>query len=93
MIYHVELGAQITRVHCVVEDATSATIDIKQCDVAGDNCTAVTTSLVCDVGGQEDDGTIDNPDLDVDDWVRLDVTATDGTPGAVTACFTMTMDD
>lgn len=93
MFYHVELGMQITAVHCIVEDATNATIDIKQCDVAGDNCAAVTTSIICDVGGQADDGVIDAPDLDVDDWVRLDVTATTGTPGAVTACFTATMDD
>ena len=93
LIYHVELGMQVTAVHCIVEAATSATIEIEQCDVAGDNCTAVTTALVCDVGGQADDGTIDAPDLDVDDWVRLDVTATSGTPGHVTACFTATMDD
>ncbi len=93
MILHIELGAQVTRVHCIVEDATSATIEMEQCDVAGDNCTIITTALVCDVGGQEDDGTIDSPDLDVDDWVRMDVTATNGTPGAVTGCVTMTMDD
>ena len=49
--------------------------------------------LLEDLEVQEDDGTIDAPDLDVDDWVRLDVTATSGTPGAVTACFTAQMDD
>lgn len=94
LMYHVELGMQVTAIHCIVEDATSATIDFEQCDVAGDNCTDIVNDpIVCDVGGQADDGTIDNPDLDVDDWVRLDVTATSGTPGHVTACFTATMDD
>ena len=94
MIFHVELGMQVTAIHCIVEDATSATIDFEQCDVAGDNCTdIVADAIVCDVGGQADDGTIDTPDLDVDDWVRLNVTATVGTPGALTACFTATMDD
>lgn len=93
LMYHVELGAQITAAHCIVEDATSATIEFEQCDVAGDNCTVITTAIVCDVGGQADDGVIDNPDLDIDDWVRMDVTATSGTPGHVTGCFTFSYDD
>ena len=93
LIFHVELGAQVTAAHCIVEDATSATIEFEQCDVAGDNCTVITTAMVCDVGGQADDGVIDAPDLDVDDWVRMDVTATTGTPGHVTGCITFTMDD
>ncbi len=93
LMYHVEVGSQMTAGHCIVEDATSATISIEQCDVAGDNCTDMTSNIVCDVGGQADDGTIDAPDMDVDDWIRVDVTATDGTPGHVTVCLSFTLDD
>lgn len=93
IMYHVELGAQVISAHGIVEDATSATVQLLQCDFAGDNCTEITSPIVCDVGGQADDGVIDAPDLDIDDWIRANVTATDGTPGVVTVCITFTMDD
>ncbi|HUV84326.1 MAG TPA: hypothetical protein VMV86_01375, partial [Methanosarcinales archaeon] len=35
LMYHVEKGAQVVAVHCIVEDATSATLSFEQCDVAG----------------------------------------------------------
>ena len=94
MFYHVELGQQVISAHCIVEDATNAVISIEQCDVAGDNCTDITSDITCDVGGQADDGTIDAPDLDIDDWVRVNIVGTpSGTPGYVVACINVTYDD
>lgn len=93
IMFHVELGMQVIAAHAIVEDATNATVQFLQCDSAGDNCTEITSPIVAVVTGAADDGVIDAPDLDVDDWVRCNITATSGTPGAVTATLTMTMDD
>jgi hypothetical protein len=93
IMFHVELGMQVTAAHAIVEDATNATVQFLQCDSAGDNCTEITSPIVAVVTGAADDGVIDAPDLDVDDWVRCNITATTGTPGHVTATLTMTMDD
>jgi hypothetical protein len=91
----VPLASTITNIQCIVENATSATIRIDECDVAGDTCAGIdgATTIVCDVGGQADDGALSNAAIDAGDTLRLVVTATSGTVGHVTVTIKGTRDD
>lgn len=95
LFYRLPGAATITNINCIAESATSATIRIDECDTAGDNCAGIdgATTIVCDVDGQADDGSLSNSGVDATDWLRTVVTATSGTPGQVAVCATMTMND
>jgi len=83
---YVPLASTITKIRCIAEAATSATIRIDECDTAGDSCAGIdgVTTIVCPVTGQDDDGDLSNAGIDVGDTLRMVVTATSGTPGHVT---------
>ena len=49
-----------------------------------DNCVNVDASIYCDNDGGSDDGSISNPDIDVDDWFLLTVGTVAATSGTVT---------
>src|SRR3990167_1908866 len=55
-------ASTITNIQCIVEAATSATIRIDECDIAGDNCAGIdgATEIVCVIGGEADDGALSN---------------------------------
>ena len=83
---YVPLASTITKIRCIAEAATSATIRIDECDTAGDSCAGIdgVTTIVCPVTGQDDDGDLSNAGIDVGDTLRMVVTATSGTPEHVT---------
>ena len=95
LFFRVPLASTITSIVGIVEAATSATFRIDECDTAGDNCAGIdgATTIVADVDGQADDGSLSNSGIDATDWLRLVVTATSGTPGHLTACVTFTKND
>lgn len=92
---YVPLASTVTKIQCIVENATSATIRIDECDSDGDNCAGIdgATTIVCDVDGQADDGTLSNAGIDVGDTLRAVVTATSGTPGHVAITVMGTRND
>jgi hypothetical protein len=87
-------GMTMVALDCIVSAATSATINIQECDSAGANCVDTATSdLVCDTDGANT-STFNNAAIDSGDWIKLDVASISGTPGTltVTATFSVVAD-
>jgi hypothetical protein len=84
-------GMTITALDCIVSAATSATINIQECDSAGANCVDTATSdLACDTDGANTT-TLNNAVVDSGDWLKLDVASISGTPGTLTVTVTYTI--
>lgn len=81
-------GITALSLDCIVSAATSATINIQECDSAGANCVDMATSdLACDTDGANT-ATFNNAVADSGDWLKLDVASIDGTPGTLTVTLT-----
>jgi hypothetical protein len=91
LIMKAPYGMTITALDCIVSAATSATINIQECDSAGANCVDTATSdLACDTDGANTT-TLNNAVIDSGDWLKLDVASISGTPGALTVTVTYTI--
>ena len=91
LIMKAPYGMTITALDCIVSAATSATINIQECDSAGANCVDTATSdLACDTDGANT-ATLNNAAVDSGDWLKLDVASISGTPGALTVTVTYTI--
>lgn len=73
--------------------ATSAVIDIHECDSAGANCATVDATITCDTDGAADDGTFSNGAIDAGDWLKLDIGTVTGTVKYVSGTITYTKND
>lgn len=81
-------GMTMLSLDCIVSAATSATINIQECDSAGANCSDTATSdLTCDTDGANTT-TFSNVVIDSGDWVKLDIASISGTPGTLTVTVT-----
>lgn len=81
-------GMTMVALDCIVSAATSATINIQECDSAGANCADTATSdLACDTDGNNT-ATFSNAVIDSGDWIKLDVASVSGTPGVLTVTAT-----
>lgn len=88
LIMKAPYGMTLTAIDCIVSAATSATINIQECDSAGANCTDTATSdLACDTDGANTT-TFNNATVDSGDWLKLDVASISGTPGNLTVTAT-----
>jgi len=85
----------ITDVDCIVGAATSAVIDILECDSAGANCATIDSSgpITCDADGAADDASLSNGGIDAGDWIKLDIGTVTGTVGYVSGTVTFTRND
>lgn len=84
-------GVTVTALDCIVSAATSATINIQECDSAGANCSDMATSdLTCDTDGANTT-TFANAAADSGDWLKLGVVSISGTPGTLTVTVTYTV--
>lgn len=83
----------ITDIDCIVGAATSAVIDIQECDSAGANCATVDATITCDADGAADDGTLSNGGIDAGDWLKLDIGTVTGTVKYVSGTVTFTRND
>ena len=90
--FRVEGDITVTGIDCIVEDATSAAIIVQECDGDGDNCGTTEASIVCAVTNTAHATTIDDPDIDAGDWLRVDVGTIVGTPGYVAVNINFTKD-
>jgi len=91
LIMKAPYGMTITALDCIVSAATSATINIQECDSAGANCVDTATSdLACDTDGANTT-TLNNAAVDSGDWLKLDVASISGTPGTLTVTVTYTI--
>lgn len=91
LIMKAPYGMTITALDCIVSAATSATINIQECDSAGANCVDTATSdLACDTDGANTT-TLNNATVDSGDWLKLDVASISGTPGTLTVTVTYTI--
>jgi len=91
LIMKAPYGMTITALDCIVSAATSATINIQECDSAGANCADTATSdLACDTDGANTT-TLNNATVDSGDWLKLDVASISGTPGVLTVTVTYTI--
>ena len=91
LIMKAPYGMTITSLDCIVSAATSATINIQECDSAGANCVDTATSdLACDTDGANTT-TLNNAVVDSGDWLKLDVASISGTPGTLTVTVTYTI--
>ena len=73
---------------CIVSAATSATINIQECDANGANCSDTATSdLVC-ATTNTNTTTFSNASIDSGDWIKLDVASISGDPGTLTVTAT-----
>lgn len=76
-----------TDIDCIVDpDDTgeSVTIDVKECDSTGDNCTTLDATIACDNDGAADDGSLSNGLIDSGDWVAVTTSSVTGTVGTLT---------
>lgn len=64
---------------CISSAATSATVQVDECDSAGINCVAINTAVACTTTGAN--FAITNSALDAGDIIRVKITAVSGTPG------------
>jgi hypothetical protein len=81
-------GMTITAIDCVVSAATSATINIQECDANGANCSDTATSdLVC-ATTNTNTTTFSNASIDSGDWIKLDVASISDTPGNLSVTVT-----
>lgn len=86
-------GITAVSLDCIVSAATSATINIQECDSAGANCTDMATSdLACDTDGANTT-TFNNAVADSGDWLKLDVASISGTPGTLTVTLTYSVNE
>lgn len=91
LIMKAPYGMTVTALDCIVSAATSATINIQECDSAGANCVDTATSdLACDTDGANTT-TLNNAAVDSGDWLKLDVASISGTPGTLTVTVTYTI--
>jgi hypothetical protein len=91
LIMKAPYGMTITALDCIVSAATSATINIQECDSAGASCVDTATSdLACDTDGANTT-TLNNAVVDSGDWLKLDVASISGTPGTLTVTVTYTI--
>ena len=91
LIMKAPYGMTITSLDCIVSAATSATINIQECDSAGANCVDTATSdLACDADGANTT-TLNNATVDSGDWLKLDVASISGTTGTLTVTVTYTI--
>ncbi len=90
MFYRAYSDLTITDIDCISESATATTLEIEECDSAGDNCSDIESAITCDVDGASESGAIDNASVDANDKIRANVTGTSGTPGSVSVWITFT---
>lgn len=93
LFWKAESAITITDIHCIVSGGTSAVIDIQECSATGTTCTTVDATITCDTDGAEDDGTLTNGAVDLNDWINLDVGTVTGTVSYVTVEAIYTVDD
>lgn len=91
--FEAPIALTVTRVHGIVEAATSAVLTWQECDTAGDNCATI-ESVTADVDGViVTSGDIDNASIDAGDIIRLDVGTVTGTVGQANSTITFTKND
>ena len=93
IVWRAPIALTVTGVDCIVESATSATLEMEECDTAGDTCSDIEAAITCDVDGATESGGVDNASIDAGDWIRMHLTAVSGTPGHITACLEYTVND
>lgn len=93
LIWKAPHAITITDIDCIVGAATSAVIDIQECDSAGANCATVDATITCDADGAADDGTLSNGGIDAGDWLKLDIGTVTGTVKYVSGTVTFTRND
>ena len=93
LIWKAPYALTITDIDCITKAATSAVIDIQECDSAGANCATVDATITCDSDGAADDGSLTNGAIDANDWIKLDIGTVTGTVGAVTVTIKYTPTD
>jgi hypothetical protein len=84
LIYRTTRAMTVNGLKCIVENATSATAKIQECDAAGDTCTDITSATACVPGGTSP--AITDTAVAANAWLRLVVTAVSGTVGQLTYC-------
>ena len=87
-------GMTLTAIDCVVSAATSATINIQECDANGANCLDTATSDLTCATTNTNTTTFSNASIDSGDWIKLDVASISDTPGtlSVTATYSVVGD-
>jgi hypothetical protein len=92
-VFRANWALTITGLDCLTEDST-ATVEVEECDSAGDNCgtSRVSETLSCTATGAADDGTIENAGVVEGAWLRVRVTAIGTTPGSVATCINFDKD-
>lgn len=86
----------LTNIKCIsdpTQAGDSVSIDIQECDSAGANCVdADTSAITCDYDGAADDGTINDPNIDANDYINWKINSAVGTPSQVNVTIYYTKD-
>lgn len=90
LLFKAPAGMTMTGIDCIVTAATSATINVQECDSAGANCSDTATSdLACDTDGATTSN-FTNASIDSGDWVKLDIPSISGSPGTLSVTVSYT---
>lgn len=88
-------AATIYYMNCIVQGTSTPTVtlSVQECDSTGAGCAGVdgAATITCDTNSQADDGSLSNTAGDADDWYKLDITATSGTPTQLVVCVDYTV--
>lgn len=95
LIMKAPYGMVITAINCIVSAATSATINIQECNSTGGSCVDMASSdLVCSTSGASTTTFVDAPNpalIDSGDWIKLDIPSISGTPRILTVTVSYTI--
>jgi hypothetical protein len=84
ILFKAPAALTLTGLDCIVSAATSATINIQECDSTGASCAdTATADLACDTDGATTTSFTDAA-IASGAWVKLDVASISGTPGTLT---------
>jgi hypothetical protein len=81
-----------TRIDCLVNAATSATVAVQKCDGNGAGCSNVHAAMACGTTNTAA-APPSSPAIGATAWLRVAVSAVSGSPGQVAVCMTYTVDD
>jgi hypothetical protein len=91
LLWQTPFAITITDIKGVLVSGTSVTGGLDECDSNGANCVAVDSDIGFDGLLDQDDGTLSNPSIDADDWVKWHTT-TVSSPGWLSVTIYYTID-
>ena len=89
LFYKNTIGSTLTikNIYGVLQSGTNVVGGFDECDSSGASCVAVDSDITFNGGEDTDDGSLSNPSIDDNDWIRWHTTSVSA-PGWFSVCFT-----